>query len=376
MAEEELPEIYLQEDNPAAEEAVEVFGRGARERKVTRYDDGLTEEQWLMAVDAEDDSIEDAIARKQARDERRKANKERRSKKSLGPAETSPEPSREASATPQQQAREQVPARRGRGRRAASQPKRKAEEQPVEEAPPKRKRGRQSKAALADKLSPSERAALQKALGHVYTTLTEFEQEIQPDTSDEEDGATEPVMRSIISPFMKPPPKSQYPDYYVVIQNPIAMDSIKKKINREEYNSLSEFRDDIRLLCNNARTYNEDSSLLFQDANDIEALAESELQKQAEKYPELGPFDGAGQSQPPVEDAADAPAGEDKAQKQSAGASPVDAPAVAASGPKLKLTFNTGGAGSKDTTSSPKESGGGDAAGDEAKGEEEDDDIQ
>jgi hypothetical protein len=34
---------------------------------VTKYDDGLTEEQWLMAVDADDDSIEAAIARKEAR---------------------------------------------------------------------------------------------------------------------------------------------------------------------------------------------------------------------------------------------------------------------------------------------------------------------
>jgi hypothetical protein len=39
-------------------DSLPVDGRGARERKVTKYDDGLTEEQWLMAVDADDDSIE------------------------------------------------------------------------------------------------------------------------------------------------------------------------------------------------------------------------------------------------------------------------------------------------------------------------------
>ncbi len=69
---------------------------------------------------------------------------------------------------------------------------------------------------------------------------------------------------------MKPPPRSQYPDYYKIIQNPIAVEMIERKIKRDDYQSLKEFRDDIHLLCQNARTFNEDGSLLFQDANDIE----------------------------------------------------------------------------------------------------------
>lgn len=254
MSEEELPEIYVQEDNAVTEETeVEIAGRGARERKTTRYDDGLTEEQWLMAVDAEDDSIEGAIARKEARVERRRTNKERRGRKSQG-AESSPEPSREGSETPQ-------PKRR----RRAPPPKRKAEEQ-VEETPPlKRKRGRQAKPV--ETLSSSDRATLQRIVDSVYQSLMEMEQELPADSSDSEEG---PVTRSVIEPFMKPPPKSQYPDYYMIIQSPMAMEMIKKKISREEYQSLKAFLDDVHLLCQNARTYNEDGSVLFQDANDIE----------------------------------------------------------------------------------------------------------
>lgn len=253
MTEEELPDIYVAEDNPVTDEAeVEISGRGARERKITRYDDGLTEEQWLMAVDAEDDTIEEAIARKEARVERRRVNKDRRSRKSAG--ESSPEPSREGSESPQ-------PKRRRRG----PPPKRKAEEQ-VDETPPiKRKKGRQAKPV--DTLSSSDRATLQRILESVYQSLMEMEQELPADSSDSEEG---PVTRSIIEPFMKPPPRSQYPDYYMIIQNPIAMEMIRKKINREEYQSLKAFLDDVRLLCQNARTYNEDGSVLFQDANDIE----------------------------------------------------------------------------------------------------------
>ncbi len=48
------------------------------------------------------------------------------------------------------------------------------------------------------------------------------------------------------------------------------MDQIKKKINKEEYASIKEFRDDVVTLCTNARTYNEDGSLLFKDANAIQ----------------------------------------------------------------------------------------------------------
>ncbi|PWY70223.1 chromatin structure-remodeling complex subunit snf2 [Aspergillus heteromorphus CBS 117.55] len=280
----ELPDIYLTEDNPVTEEVeVEYAGRGARERKITRYDDGLTEEQWLMAVDAEDDTIEEAIARKEARVERRRVNKEKRGRK----GDSSPEPSRESSETPQPKKRRRGPA-----------PKRKAEEV-VEETPqPKRKRGRQAKPV--ETLSSEDRA------------LMDMEQELPADSSDSEDGP--------------PPPKSQYPDYYMIIHNPIAMDMIKKKINREEYQNLRDFRNDIHLLCQNARTYNEDGSILFQDANDIEAKCLAELKKETEDHPQFANYDDLGAS-----------TGNDQS---TAAASGADTPAVAT--PKLKLTFNSG----------------------------------
>ncbi|KAK2793864.1 hypothetical protein FQN50_009971 [Emmonsiellopsis sp. PD_5] len=327
LCDDELPDLYLAEDNPVAEEVEEIAGRGARERKAMKYDDGLTEEQWLMAVDADDDTIEDAIARNEAKVDRRRANKEKRIKKAQG-LDSSPEPSRENSETPQQPKK----------RRKGPVPKRKAEES-IDETPVKRKKGRMSKAAMAanDTLSSSDRATLQKILNKVYQALMDLEQELPPDSSDSED---EPIVRSIIEPFMKPPPKSHYPDYYVIIQTPIAMDMIKKKINREEYQSLRDFREDIRLLCNNARTYNEDGSVLFQDANDIEALAVSELKKETENHPEFADFDSASS-------AAD---GQQSAAVSSVG-TPLASTTTAASGgghQKLKLTF---GGGSKENNS-------------------------
>jgi ATP-dependent helicase STH1/SNF2 len=55
-----------------------------------------------------------------------------------------------------------------------------------------------------------------------------------------------------------------------LIRNPIAMDMIKKKVKGEEYSSLREFHDDVKLMCDNCKLYNDDSSDIFQSAVDIE----------------------------------------------------------------------------------------------------------
>ena len=253
MAENELPDIYMQEDNPVTEEIEEIAGRGARERTRVKYDDGLTEEQWLNAVDDDEDTIEAAAARKMAKIEKRNTNKAKRAGKG---ASSSPEPSRDSSEEP-------TPKKRSRKVNGA---KRKAEDEIDDIPASKRSRGgRQSK--KIDSLSNSERNLLQKILNNTYQHLMDLEAEIPGESSDDEDG---PPTRGIIDPFIKLVPRAQYPDYYIIITNPISMDHVKKKINKEEYQNLKEFRDDIRLLCNNARTYNEDGSMLFQDANDIE----------------------------------------------------------------------------------------------------------
>lgn len=257
MAENELPDIYLQEDNPVTEEIEEVAGRGARERTRVKYDDGLTEEQWLMAVDDDEDTIEAAVARKNSKIDKRNANKEKRARNAVG-GDTPLDTSRDSSEAP-------MPKKRNRKVNGA---KRKAEDE-VDDGPlPKRKRGgRQSKAP--ETLSAGERGLIQKILNSVYQHLMDLEVEIpgEPSDDDDDDG---PPTRGIIDPFIKLVPKAQYPDYYIIIKNPMSMDMIKKKINKEEYHNLKEFLDDVRLLCTNARTYNEDGSLLFQDANDIE----------------------------------------------------------------------------------------------------------
>ena len=94
-----------------------------------------------------------------------------------------------------------------------------------------------------------------------------LEADMPPEEDDEDD---EPSKRLVIGPFIKLPSKRDYGDYYVLIKEPICMNQIMMKIKKEEYNSLNDMRRDILLMCNNCRTYNEDGSLLYADANDIE----------------------------------------------------------------------------------------------------------
>jgi ATP-dependent helicase STH1/SNF2 len=249
MCEEELPDIYVNEDGPVDEIVEVALGRGNRERARVKYDDGLTEEQWLEAVDNSEDDIESAVARKQARISRRAGNKDKREQEE-GQDDTPPPDSRASSESPQ-------PKKRGRKPKAETVQKRKAEEEV--EAPQPRKRGRQAK--VPDLLPPSEREHLQLVLDAVHDTLMDLEEESSdPDIAN----------RGIIDPFIELPPQKHYPDYYQLIRTPVCMDQIQKKINKKQYQNLRQFRQDIKQLCDNCRTYNEDGSVLYQDANLIE----------------------------------------------------------------------------------------------------------
>lgn len=284
MADHELPDIYLSEGDPVNEEEEEVLGRGARERTRVKYDDGLTEEQWLMAVDDDEDSPEAAAARKQARKDRRETNKLKRSVL-LGPSSAnSPNASRAST--------EEVdtpPKKRGR-KPGSKNEKRKAEDDDGE-PPAKKRRGPQGRpratAGSDSRVSPVVRQVLQKTLRNLYDGLMGLEADIAPEDQVDDDDDEEPTKRLIIGPFIKLPSKRDYGDYYLLIQNPICMNQIQVKIKREEYNSINDMRKDIVLMCNNCRTYNEDGSLLYADAIVMEKFFNDRAQEEVNEHPEL-----------------------------------------------------------------------------------------
>ena len=275
MGEDELPELYLTEGNPVEEENEVILGRGARERTKVKYDDGLTEEQWLMAVDDDEDTPEAAAARKAARKEKRENNKLRRIAVTNASMENSPSASRASTEEVETPVK-----KRGRKPGSKNAEKRKAEDGDEEPPAKKQRRGPQGRppknavaASNGDGRMPAEtREKLQRSLKRIYDGLMNFEvdddaPEENPDDKDDDDG---PPKRLIIGPFVKLPPKREWADYYIVITNPICMNDILKKIKKEEYHSLADLRRDLDLMVKNCRTFNEESSGICQDVNLIE----------------------------------------------------------------------------------------------------------
>ncbi|KAH6719872.1 SNF2 family N-terminal domain-containing protein [Leptodontidium sp. 2 PMI_412] len=294
MAESELPEIYMSDGNPISDEPEEIKGRGARERTTVKYDDGLTEEQWLQAVDDDEDSPEAAAARKQARKIRKENNRLKRAGELPGSVENSPPGSRDSTEEPEP---EPTP-KKGRGRKPGKNEKRKADELD-DEPPAKRKRGptgRPSKggASNTDSMTPKHRGTLQASLRKVYEavmkiTITNSESE---DSDDEEGPADEnkgPYV--LVGPFVSLPSKKAFPDYYGIIKEPIALKTMEKKINKEEYSSLADLMKDVRLMVTNAKTYNEEASAICIDAVKIQDAFESLIQDEIRDHPELGDGD-------------------------------------------------------------------------------------
>ncbi|CCX34630.1 Similar to Chromatin structure-remodeling complex subunit snf21; acc. no. Q9UTN6 [Pyronema omphalodes CBS 100304] len=239
FTESELPELYLRENVlPIAEDTGPV-GRGARERKVTSYDDGLTEEQWLDAIDNDEDSIEDAVNRKRARIAKREANKARRGYNDSSPPAESPAP-------------EEPPptVKRKRGRKPNSE-KRRAEEEEVQVTlktnPRKRQRVGKQGFVSSDGLAEQNRVALQAACEVIFNACKDLEE------------AETGRVRSEI--FEKLPSKRMFPDYYQIIKQPISFNEIKKRIKNGDYTNLEGLRDDFKLMFNNARIYNEEGSI-------------------------------------------------------------------------------------------------------------------
>ncbi|KAK2578508.1 hypothetical protein KPH14_002062 [Odynerus spinipes] len=83
--------------------------------------------------------------------------------------------------------------------------------------------------------------------------------------------------------FMEKPSKKLYPDYYQVIAEPIDMLAIEANIKAEKYQSENELIQDFKLMFNNCRQYNEEGSLIYEDANTLEKVL-------MDKVKELGPL--------------------------------------------------------------------------------------
>ena len=63
-----------------------------------------------------------------------------------------------------------------------------------------------------------------------------------------------------------------YPDYYRMITQPIAMSHLRKRAQTNYYKDVQQYRDEWRLMFSNARTFNIEGSLVYIDACEMEKV--------------------------------------------------------------------------------------------------------
>ncbi|KAL3470193.1 hypothetical protein BJX99DRAFT_239936 [Aspergillus californicus] len=88
--------------------------------------------------------------------------------------------------------------------------------------------------------------------------------------------------------FERLPDKNVYPDYYIEIKDPFAIDIIKRKSKRKKYHSVDHFMKDMDTMFNNAKAYNQSESQIYKDAVDLQVearrLADIEKKKPDSEY--------------------------------------------------------------------------------------------
>lgn len=105
-----------------------------------------------------------------------------------------------------------------------------------------------------DSLDPSERTVLQDKMQKLINIIEEEKDEYHQ-------------LRCIA--FLNLPSKSLYPDYYITIERPISLKQIKSNIERNTYNHISEFYNDIEKMFENAMKYNVEESMIYLNAKHL-----------------------------------------------------------------------------------------------------------
>lgn len=80
-------------------------------------------------------------------------------------------------------------------------------------------------------------------------------------------------------PFANPVNKDDVQDYYDVITEPMDLNTMEKKLEKDNYVEPEDFIKDAKLIFNNCRKYNGESSLYVKCANKLEKSMWSEIKK-------------------------------------------------------------------------------------------------
>lgn len=80
-------------------------------------------------------------------------------------------------------------------------------------------------------------------------------------------------------PFQKPVNAEEVPDYYNVITEPMDLETMEKRLEEDAYSSPEDFVKDAKLVFNNCRRYNNDTTSYWKNANKLEKFMNSKLRE-------------------------------------------------------------------------------------------------
>lgn len=210
LSEEELPEVYNKEPEPEESKEFEQmmhYGRGARERKTAIYDDNITDEQWRREVDEFASDDDEPVMRKRKKPELEDDDGEYTRKK---PEDTMP----------------------------AISHKRKSKTVPLSRDPAT--------------IQPSD-----DELQRVYNISSQIFESVKEYVE---------AGRKLSKIFSVKPVRRMYPDYYVIIKHPMGLSNVKSRLQAYDYWSIEEFIKEMHIIFKNARIYNLEDSVIYNDS--------------------------------------------------------------------------------------------------------------
>jgi len=218
ITEDELPE-WLKNNVDEVEKTLENdedFGKGRRQRKDIDYSDNLTEREFLQAL--EEGNLDDALEQKRIRKQNRKnLSSSQDNDNDIDLDETEACSSFDNLPSISQINQQNISSKRGSVKKRLE--------------------------SVDPKIAPQCRLLLDHLLAYR--------------TDDN---------RQLAQIFIRLPGQKQLPLYYQIIKEPIDFQRIRRKIDTYRYSNLEQFHSDIKLLVENAQTFNCETSIIYSDS--------------------------------------------------------------------------------------------------------------
>ena len=92
---------------------------------------------------------------------------------------------------------------------------------------------------------------------------------------------TELIKWPLTQPFRVPvdPVRDGASNYFDIVSQPMDLSTVKKKLSEGRYKAVSEFVDDLRLICSNAILFNGENSMFGYIATDIRKWIDDHVEK-------------------------------------------------------------------------------------------------